>query len=122
MGKYTIPEPYCWDESFQVFYAQLDQEHQGLFQAIFACAGARGDQGKFDALYKLLADHFAYEEGEMKSKNYKNYSSHKGLHDGFLGTVKGMSVPLSDGNIHAAKEWLVDHIKDIDFQYKGKLN
>lgn len=118
---YDIPEPYCWDESFKVFYDNLDAEHQGLFQGIFDCAGARGDKGKFDSLYGKCAAHFTAEEGMMKSASYGDLGSHKKLHDGFLGKLKGLSLPLADGDVNFAKEWLVNHIKGVDFQYKGKL-
>ena len=56
----------------------------------------------------------------MKSAGYGNYESHKKLHDAFVEKLGG-SFPLNDGSINFAKDWLVNHIKDIDFGYKGKL-
>jgi hemerythrin family non-heme iron protein len=116
-----IPEPFKWDKSFEVFYAQLDKEHQGLFDGIFACCEARGDSGKFNSLYALLDSHFKYEEGLMKDSKYPDYESHQKIHNEFLAKVKGLALPLSDDSVHFAKNWLVNHIVDIDFKYKGKL-
>ena len=46
-------------------YENLDQEHKGLFDGVFACAGARGDKGKFDFLFGKVKAHFATEEVSM---------------------------------------------------------
>merc|ERR1711890_126504 len=62
-----IPEPFCWDESFAVFYEQLDAEHKGLFDGIFAVAAAPGDAGKLDALKGKVAAHFTYEESQFSA-------------------------------------------------------
>jgi hemerythrin family non-heme iron protein len=121
MGKFPIPEPYCWDESFCVFYANLDEEHKGLFNGIFECAGARGDAGKLKSLTQLVKDHFKDEEGMMQKANYADFPTHHTIHADFVSKLEALSVPLSDDTIHFAKEWLVDHIKGVDFNYKGKL-
>nr|ASW22304.1 hemerythrin [Stereobalanus canadensis] len=118
---FPIPEPYKWDESFCVFYSQLDEEHKGLFDGIFACAANRGDKGKFDDLCKKVSDHFTTEEGMVDGNNYENTASHKEAHKEFLTKLNGLSVPLDDGAVDYAKNWLVQHIKGIDFKYKGKL-
>nr|AQV13602.1 hemerythrin [Boccardia proboscidea]AQV13641.1 hemerythrin [Galathowenia oculata]AQV13668.1 hemerythrin [Heteromastus filiformis]AQV13775.1 hemerythrin [Themiste pyroides] len=118
---HAIPEPYCWDESFRVFYDQLDEEHKGLFNGIFDCAKNRGDKGKFDSLYALLAGHFKFEEGMMEKAKYSEFSAHRDIHNGFLAKVKALEIPLTDASVDFAKNWLVQHIKDVDFKYKGKL-
>jgi len=118
---FPIPEPFCWDESFKVFYEQLDEEHRGLFQGIFACAEAPADAGKLATLLKNVEDHFAHEEGMMQKASYDNYDSHHKLHVDFVAKLKGLSCPLDAGSIAFAKDWLVQHIKNIDFKYKGKL-
>eukprot|EP00923_Selenidium_pygospionis_P054939 GHVN01095769.1.p1 GENE.GHVN01095769.1~~GHVN01095769.1.p1 ORF type:complete len:123 (+),score=12.85 GHVN01095769.1:62-430(+) len=116
-----IPEPFRWDDSFKVFYEQLDKEHQGLFDGIFECCGARDDKGKFDNLYKLVDVHFKSEEALMETNKYPDFKSHQQTHNEFLGKLKGVSLPLDDATANFAKSWLVNHIMDLDFKYKGKL-
>ena len=118
---FDIPEPYVWDESFKVFYEQLDKEHQGLFQGIFACAAARSDAGKLASLTKLVKEHFSYEEGQMSKAGYSDLASHAKIHAEFVTKLENLSCPLDDATINFAKDWLVQHIKGIDFKYKGKL-
>jgi hemerythrin len=102
-------------------YAQIDEEHKGLFQGIFACAANPGDANALNSLYKKVDDHFTYEQGEMQRAKYPDFDAHKLLHVDFLAKLKGLSAPLSADQIKFAKEWLVNHIKDTDFKYKGKL-
>jgi hemerythrin len=119
--SFPIPEPYCWDESFKVFYDKLDEEHKGLFNGIFACAKAPSDGAALSNLAKAVKDHFNTEEALMKSSNYDEYKAHKPIHDDFVATLAKLNTPLSPDTIKFAKEWLVNHIKGIDFKYKGKL-
>lgn len=121
MPGHCIPEPFVWDESFKVFYDQLDNEHKGLFKGVFACAEDKASADKLKALYDLVDAHFTYEESEMKANKYANFEPHRNAHQKFLADLKGLSAPLSDANINFAKDWLVNHIKDIDFGYKNKL-
>eukprot|EP00918_Siedleckia_nematoides_P078480 GHVU01171733.1.p1 GENE.GHVU01171733.1~~GHVU01171733.1.p1 ORF type:complete len:119 (-),score=24.88 GHVU01171733.1:342-698(-) len=116
---YDIPEPYVWDESFKVFYDNLDEEHKGLFQGVFNCAANRDDAAALKSLFDLVVAHFATEEGMMK--DYPDLKTHKALHDKFVADLKGLSTPLDDKTIDFAKSWLVNHIKNTDFQYKEKL-
>nr|ASW22265.1 hemerythrin [Chloeia pinnata] len=118
---FDIPEPFCWDESFRVFYENLDEEHKGLFQGIFKVAGAPGDAAALSSLVDLVKKHFATEEGMMQAKSYADFPTHKKAHDDFVAKLSGLSAPLSADTIHFAKDWLVNHIKGTDFGYKGKL-
>ena len=61
---HPIPEPFCWDESFCVFYAQLDEEHKSIFQGIFACTEAN-TQANLDSLKSVVKNHFVHEESEF---------------------------------------------------------
>ncbi|XP_013415662.1 myohemerythrin [Lingula anatina] len=118
---FEIPEPFCWDESFRVFYENLDEEHKGIFKGIFDCAGDRGNSDKLNALVKVTANHFDDEEGMMSKANWEDFPQHKKCHDEFLAKLKSLSCPLDDATINFAKDWLVNHIKGVDFKYKGKL-
>jgi hemerythrin family non-heme iron protein len=119
--SFRIPTPYAWDESFRVFYEQLDEEHKGLFNGIFACAENRNDAQKLACLVSLVNDHFVSEEAMFDENDYANSVTHKAAHDEFLNRLRGLAVPLDDAAVNYAKNWLVQHIKGIDFKYKGKL-
>lgn len=120
MGKHPIPEPFVWEESFKVFYENLDEEHRGLFDGIFKCAADRGNKGLLEALANKVKAHFTNEEKMMDKASYA-CADHKQKHADFVTKLNSLSTPLDDGSINFAKEWLVDHIKETDFKYKGKL-
>jgi hemerythrin len=117
---FDIPEPYCWDESFRVFYDQIDDEHKGLFQGIFNCTKTN-DAATLAKLVQAVKDHFTYEEGMMQKANYSEFAVHKPLHTDFISKIDALKAPLNADQVHFAKEWLVNHIKGTDFKYKGKL-
>nr|Q9GYZ9.1 RecName: Full=Myohemerythrin; Short=MHr [Theromyzon tessulatum]AAG01808.1 myohemerythrin [Theromyzon tessulatum] len=118
---FEIPEPYQWDETFEVFYEKLDEEHKGLFKGIKDLSDSPACSETLEKLVKLIEDHFTDEEEMMKSKSYEDLDSHKKIHSDFVETLKGVKAPVSEENIKMAKEWLVNHIKGTDFKYKGKL-
>nr|AQV13719.1 hemerythrin [Oxydromus pugettensis] len=121
MTTYPIPEPYCWDESFAVFYEQLDEEHKGLFKGIFEVAKDPKSATAVGDLKKKVKDHFAYEEGKMANLDAAYLTDHKKKHSDFVSKLEALSPPVDGKNIDFAKDWLVQHIKNTDFQYKGKL-
>lgn len=121
MGDFDIPEPYVWDESFRVFYDNIDDEHKGLFKGIFDCGADPSNADKLASLVKLVIDHFKDEEGMMKKENYDGLTSHNVIHTTFVKKIEGLRCPLDDATINFAKKWLVNHIKGVDFKYKGKL-
>merc|ERR1712080_805347 len=116
-----IPEPFKWDESFAVFYQQLDDEHRGLFDGIFAVAGAPGDAGTLAALKGKVTAHFTYEESEFDKIGGYDVAGHKAKHAEFLKACGGVNAPVSADQVVFMKQWLVDHITNTDFTYKGKM-
>nr|AQV13709.1 hemerythrin [Ninoe sp. EP-2017] len=118
----TIPEPYVWDESFKVFYDQLDEEHKGLFKAVFNMAEDKASEKALQALVDVTEKHFSAEEELMTKKKYENLDSHKKIHAEFVTKIKGLKAPVDDATVTFAKDWLVNHIKGVDFKYKGKLD
>nr|ACA62947.1 hemerythrin [Phascolosoma esculenta] len=118
---FPVPDPYVWDESFKVFYDDLDNQHKQLFQGLFSMGANPGSQAALDNAYAVLNSHFLFEEAAMQVAKYAGYPPHKKAHDDFLAEVHGKSVPLDAGFVNYTKDWLVQHIKTIDFKYKGKL-
>jgi len=118
--KHAIPEPYCWDASFCVFFKQLDDEHMGLFEGVFACCNAN-NQKNLDALKGKVKAHFTNEEKELTRITGYDVASHAAKHNEFLGKITNIDAPLDASTIDYVKDWLVNHIKNTDFTYKGKL-
>nr|AQV13727.1 hemerythrin [Paramphinome jeffreysii] len=115
-----IPEPFKWDKSFEVFYTNLDEEHKGLFDGIFACCGDN-NAANLASLLKRCIDHFATEEAMMDKNNYSEVVGHKAIHKKFIADLTAVAAPLNAEQVHWAKDWLVNHICTNDFKYKGKL-
>merc|ERR1712112_388740 len=119
MGVHAIPEPFKFDDSFMVFYDQLDAEHKGLFEGVFACCEGN-NQANLDALKAKVVAHFSYEESQFTGK-IGNEAEHKAKHAEFLAKVGPVNAPLDDATVNYVKDWLVQHIKNTDFGYKGAL-
>ncbi|XP_013403436.1 hemerythrin-like [Lingula anatina] len=117
---FALPEPFKWDDSFAVFYKNLDDEHKALFDAVFNCASKR-DQGALGNLQSVSANHFSDEEGMMVKVNLPGFARHKIMHDKFLAVLAAIKCPISDADLLFCKDWLVQHIKVEDHKYKGKL-
>ncbi|KAI0215894.1 Myohemerythrin [Lamellibrachia satsuma] len=119
--SFEVPEPYVWDDSFRVAYDNLDGEHQALFKCIATCASSPDDAAALANLVKVTVDHFDDEERMMTKTNFGGLDEHRTIHAEFVAKIKGLSTPLDDATVTFAKQWLVNHIKGIDFKYKGNL-
>ncbi|KAI0215509.1 Myohemerythrin [Lamellibrachia satsuma] len=119
--SFQIPEPYVWDESFRVFYDNIDAEHRAIFEAIFACSKNPSSADHITKLHTVTEDHFKDEESMMKKARYSDLAKHQKIHSDFLIKVKKLNAPIDYASITWAKKWLVGHIKGVDFKYKGKL-
>merc|ERR1712098_364432 len=63
--SHKTPEPYIWNEEFQVSYKRLDDEHIGLFESMYDVERNLHSQDKVDNLQRLMRDHFYYEEAQF---------------------------------------------------------
>nr|ASW22254.1 hemerythrin [Capilloventer sp. Capillo2] len=119
--SHEIPKPFCWNESFKVFYELLDEEHKGLFKGIFDLDANKSCGKALAHLLDVVEKHFHDEEGMMEKAHYAEIAPHKQMHHDFVAKLKGLKAPVDDATIHFAMDWLVNHIKNTDFKYKGKL-
>merc|ERR1711872_43367 len=122
LGKhiYPVPDPYRWDESFTVELPRIDDEHRGLFNAILLIERDNTKEHLTDAYIKYR-DHFEYEEGKFCEIPSYNCIDHKMKHYKFFVTFKDLKVPIGCEEIHWAKNWLAQHIKNTDHQYKERF-
>merc|ERR1712133_44427 len=118
------PEPYVWNNEFEVFYKRLDEEHIGLFESMLDVETNPNDQGKVDNLQTLMRDHFYYEEGEFCDSldlPWDYCKEHKKKHVLFSEKFDKMAAPVDIPLLKWAQDWLVQHIKNTDFGYRGHL-
>jgi len=120
---YVVPDPYIWDESYLVDIKQLDDEHVGLFDAVRHVEANREDQAIWDKMVNLFNEHFRNEEAMFTTilDNKHDIADHRGRHLGIMNTIKGATVPITDEITEFTKNWLAQHIKNTDFDYKGKM-
>nr|AQV13582.1 hemerythrin [Aphrodita japonica]AQV13665.1 hemerythrin [Heteromastus filiformis]AQV13774.1 hemerythrin [Themiste pyroides] len=112
---FPIPEPYCWDTSFRTFYNIIDDEHKTLFNGIFLLAH-EDTADHLNELRRCTGKHFLNEQHLMEKSQYAGFAEHKKAHDDFI-----HRLDTWNGDIQYAKEWLVNHIKTIDFKYKHRI-
>ena len=119
--KHVVPNPYVWDETFATDYKQIDDEHTVLFENILAVSQHPEDPEVLSKLNTLLEQHFEYEEGKFCEIPNYNCVDHKMKHYKFFVTFKDLKVPIGCEEIHWAKNWLAQHIKNTDHQYKERF-
>jgi len=118
---HKVPIPYIWDKSFSTLYQRIDDEHKHLFHTIWQCFDNRESSYCLLNMVATMQQHFTYEEGCMKASKHDGYVRHKEVHDCYMDKLKHFSVPVKDKDIKYCMSWLVNHIKNTDFKYKGKL-
>nr|P02244.3 RecName: Full=Hemerythrin [Phascolopsis gouldii]1I4Y_A Chain A, METHEMERYTHRIN [Phascolopsis gouldii]1I4Y_B Chain B, METHEMERYTHRIN [Phascolopsis gouldii]1I4Y_C Chain C, METHEMERYTHRIN [Phascolopsis gouldii]1I4Y_D Chain D, METHEMERYTHRIN [Phascolopsis gouldii]1I4Y_E Chain E, METHEMERYTHRIN [Phascolopsis gouldii]1I4Y_F Chain F, METHEMERYTHRIN [Phascolopsis gouldii]1I4Y_G Chain G, METHEMERYTHRIN [Phascolopsis gouldii]1I4Y_H Chain H, METHEMERYTHRIN [Phascolopsis gouldii]AAF25482.1 hemeryth len=112
---FPIPDPYVWDPSFRTFYSIIDDEHKTLFNGIFHLA-IDDNADNLGELRRCTGKHFLNEQVLMQASQYQFYDEHKKEHETFIHALDNWK-----GDVKWAKSWLVNHIKTIDFKYKGKI-
>ena len=79
-------------------YKQLDNEHVGLFDAMYNLEQNLGDQGLVDTLQELLRDHFYYEEKQFCDAldlPWDYCKEHKKKHVLFSAKFDAVTAPVS---------------------------
>jgi hemerythrin len=122
-----------WDESFSVKVAEIDAQHQRLFEMINQLYDAmKAGKGKevisevLDGLVEYTQVHFATEEKYFDEFHYEHTLAHKLAHKKFVDKVSLFKAQYEAGNqslsieiMKFLKEWLTNHIKGTDQQYAG---
>lgn len=124
---FEIQIPFRWNETFKVFYDNMDGEHKGLFDAIFVMNEKRSDAEAIKDLREKVKSHFEDEENDMKraveagnlTKTY--FDAHAASHNKYIAILSTFEPVVSDEAVDYAMKWLVTHIKKVDFHYKDKL-
>jgi len=78
------------------------------------------------ALENYMLTHFSAEEALMLKANYDGYEEHRAEHNVFVVKVNDLKKRFNDGRLVLSlevtqfiREWITNHIKKTDQQYKG---
>ena len=124
MAAAEIPEPFAWNESFDIKVPVLNEQHSTLFDMIRELDGNKDDAGKLTALLEFAQLHFKTEEDLFALHNWGEgqATAHKAIHDKFVAdAVDATKGGVDDGVIAFCKRWLVDHILISDVKYSACL-
>jgi len=116
----SIPEPFCYDDSFDVGVASINDQHKRLFDLINNVDGNRGDGAAVKELLDYVVFHFKHEEDAFDRYNFADKESHKQLHDDFVAKASAVAE-INDEVMAFVKSWLVHHIKKSDMTYGESL-
>merc|ERR1712058_110070 len=119
--KHEVPEPYVWDQSFATDYTRLDEEHNVLFANILAVSQNPSDDVALQTLKDNMRLHFDYEQQRYCAVPNYNCVDHKMKHYKFWVVLEDQKAPVGCEEINWAKNWLAQHIKNTDHQYKKRL-
>jgi hemerythrin len=118
----------AWDDSFRTGHAQVDQQHQELFQmvnelhdAIVAGKGKEVIKPTLEKLAKYTVQHFITEEALMTKIGYPHLAVHKRKHEdltkkatevieGYNSGKNVLTITLSQ----FLSDWLRHHINEDD--------
>ena len=120
---YPVPEPYIWDKTFMVDIKQLDDEHVLLFDAVREAEAHNTSQVVYNHMVEVFDMHFRNEEAMFSTimDNAHDIADHRNRHLGIMNTIKGAVVPINPEILTFVKNWLAQHIKNTDFDYKARF-
>ena len=122
-----------WTDDLSVGVRRLDDDHKiliGLINKLYdAMSDGHGDEllaSVLSALKKYTATHFFREESLMKSYDYPDYEDHKKHHESLINRLNDFVARYNKNKntvntieiSRFLQDWLLNHIKQEDFQYK----
>ncbi len=124
-----------WNDSYSVNIKAIDKQHLKLVDLINKLYSAM-KLGKanhiildiLNGLTDYTEKHFSYEEKMMHDANYPGYTEQIHEHKTFVQKLKDIQNEYQSGKLQTnqlmiyLKNWLSDHIKGIDMQYKDFFN
>lgn len=119
-----------WLPKYETGNAAVDGQHRRLFEMVNELHhGIISGHGKetmgptLKALAGYTLEHFATEEGFMRTSHYENYPRHKKEHDRLAKQVKELVAQYDEGQVPLPAtlskflaDWLTHHIKEEDME------
>ena len=122
-------------EAFGTNVSEADHQHQEIFSMLnnLHDTTAGGDRQavcqQLDALINYVAMHFKTEEDLMQAHGYPDFTAHKAKHDDLVNTCLDVQKKFHAGELeittdttHFVKDWLVNHIPNVDKHYGPFFN
>jgi hemerythrin len=125
-----------WNASYSVQNADMDKQHQRLFDLINDLHDAMSKgKGKetlpvvFDSLIKYTQSHFTAEEALLQKYNYPDLMVQKRQHADLIKQISELQKQFQSGDFSSSlktseflKKWLIEHIQGTDQKYGVFLN
>ena len=117
-----------WSDKLATGVAEIDEQHQALFQWFAQLESAAADQRMMTAAYALTRlsqytrTHFTAEETLMARHAYPALEAHRAEHQAFSKKLQELQAVATTQDISAAtivllREWLANHIMVSDMDY-----
>ncbi len=120
-----------WDSNYELGIAEIDAQHQFLFERIRMIESAVAIGGGADFVRSVIADlehysevHFAAEEALFARYHYPDSEAHRLEHQRFIAAIaqikKGLNSDVArvgDELLGYLREWFSRHILGSDFAY-----
>jgi hemerythrin-like metal-binding protein len=124
-----------WNDELSVGLDSIDNQHKELFRVINAFYNSIADKLGKVAVLQAIKDmenytitHFTAEEAMMRHAGYAGLEQHMNEHKDFIETVADFRKRYEEGRLLLSlevsgfiKNWITNHIKKTDQQYKGLL-
>lgn len=121
-----------WDDTLSVGIAEIDNQHQELFNRINSLSDAyeKGAvKGEIARIMRFLTDyvigHFLMEENYMTEYHYPLFTAHKTQHEEFIKAFSDLKSRFQEdsggmgvlaGTAELLGDWWINHINEVDME------
>ena len=114
---------FSWKDEYKIGNAEIDTEHQMLFQiaeAFFEATDKASRSICAMRLYQYTREHFRHEEQVMLAVNYPKREVHVQQHNVLIHTLNGVSEKIADETLQFSeledflRAWLLGHMRTFD--------
>jgi hemerythrin-like metal-binding protein len=112
-----------WQSDYAIGDAEIDAQHQALFEAADLLLGANDRDSKLFTVIRLMRltqVHFAHEEQVMQQIGYPDMANHFKQHTDLLSQLNGLAGTIADESVspaeleHFVTAWLQTHVAVSD--------
>ena len=114
-----------WNNHYSIGVAKIDEQHKEIFKQVECLIDKASDidlKNLLELIQQYITNHFADEERLMKEIGYKDYQTHKVIHESFKASLRRRIKRLDQLNTEEEinnykielagyfSGWLVNHI------------